>query len=169
MVQTKKMNESVFAKLLKDFNVVGELIRARQDEKQAIMDQFVAENKRFYFGKISENALASSVRKTNKELARLDKEIRKAISRSKDLSDRARKLTADQAPRSIKATLSGISSGANKKVVKKKVVKKKTAKKKVVKKKVVKKKTAKKKIVLTKAIKKKELALDRKYSKKKKR
>lgn len=125
MAQVKRMNEAFFAQLLKDFNVVGELIRARQEEKQGLLDEFDAESKRFFFGKISEKALASSVKKTNAELARLDSEIRKAISRAKGLSDRARKLTADQAPVSFRATLAGIVSSAGKKVKRKKVRRKK--------------------------------------------
>jgi hypothetical protein len=125
MAQVKRMNEAFFAQLLKDFNVVGELIRARQEEKQGVLDEFDAESKRFFFGKISEKALASSVKKTNAELSRLDSEIRKAISRAKGLSDRARKLTGDQAPVSFRATLSGIVSSVGKKVKKKKVRRKK--------------------------------------------
>jgi len=147
MVQTKKMNESFFAKLLKDFDVAGELIRARQDEKQGLLDEFDSECKRFFFGKISERALASSVVKTNNELRRLDGEIRKNISKARSLSDRAAKLSSAQAPRSFRATLSGITGGDKKKkhMKKKKVVKKKTPKRTTKKKKVVKKKTKKKK------------------------
>ena len=150
MVQTKKMNESFFAQLLKDFNVAGELIRARQDEKQSLLNEFDSECKRFFFGKISERALASSVKKTNDELHRLDVEIRINITKARRLADRAGRLSSAQAPIGFRATLSGI-SGGNKK---KKVVKKrrpKPAKKKVIKKqapkkkKVVKKKTRKKK------------------------
>ena len=156
MVQTKKMNESLFEKLIKDMNVAGELVRARQDEKQAVMDQFIRENKRFIVGKISEKALASSVKKTNREIARLDKEIRNAISKAKGFSDRARKLTAKQAPKSFRATISGLVGSKKKKLLKKKRVVKKTAtKKKVV-----------KKPVFNKQVRKKELALDKKYLKK---
>lgn len=125
MAQEKKMNEVFFAQLLKDFNVVGELIRARQDEKQGLLDEFTAESKRFFFGKISEKALSSSVKKTNNELSRLDSDIRKAISRAKELSDRARKLTSNQAPIGFRATMAGIVSSAGKKVKKKKVRRKK--------------------------------------------
>ncbi|GAI87731.1 unnamed protein product [marine sediment metagenome] len=82
MVQTKKMNESFFAHLLKEFNVAGELIRARQEEKQGLLNEFDAECKRYFFGKVSEKTLAASVRKTNNELQRLDSEIRKAITRA---------------------------------------------------------------------------------------
>lgn len=152
MVQTKKMNESSFARLLKDFNVVGELIRARQDEKQGLLDEFDSECKRFFFGKISEKALASSVRKTNNEINRLDAEIRKNITEAKRLSSKAAKLCSAQAPRRFRATLSGIIGEGAKKPMKKKLVKKKipektpTKKRKAVKKKkVVKKKTRKKK------------------------
>ena len=114
MAQEKKMNEAFFAKLLKEFNVVGELIRARQDEKQGLLDEFTAESKRFFFGKISEKALASSVLKTNKELARLDSDIRRAISRARVLSDKSRRLTAAQAPIHFRATLAGIVSATQK-------------------------------------------------------
>lgn len=147
MAQTKKMNESFFAQLLKDFNVAGELIRARQEEKQGLLDDFDSECKRFFFGKISERALMSSVKKTNNELHRLDVEIRQNITKSRRLADRAGRLSSAQAPIGFRATLSGISGGSKKKVVKKrKPVKKKAAKKTSTKKrKVVKKKTKRKK------------------------
>ena len=75
-------------------------------------------------------------------------------------------LVSAQAPIGFRATLSGISSG-RKKVTKKKS-KKKAVKKKVVKKKTTK-KVAKKKGVFGRLVKKKELTLDKKYYKKKKR
>jgi len=160
MVQTKKMNEAFFAKLIKDFNVAGELIRARQDEKQGLLDQFTAESKRFFFGKISEKALASSVKKANKELSRLDADIRKIITHARALGERAKKLSSDQAPITYKATLAGIiSAGGKKKKRARKKAKPKT-KKKVVKRK------AKKKVRLPRKVKKKELALDKKLQKK---
>ncbi len=133
MVQTKKMNESFFAKILKEFNVAGELIRARQEEKQGLLNDFDAECKRFFFGKISERSLASSVKKTNRELQRLDKDIRKNITKARRAGDRAEKLAAKQAPVKYRATLSGISGGktkAKKRKVKKKKKRKKAKKKK---------------------------------------
>lgn len=129
MVQTKKMNESVFAQLLKSLTVAGEIIGARQEEKQALLNQFDTECKRFFFGKISERALISSVKKTNKELLRLDKAIRANISISKKLSNKVSILVFAQSPIKYIAKVSGIESE------KKKVVKKKTVNKKVVKKK----------------------------------
>ncbi|MFH1326906.1 MAG: hypothetical protein ABIH59_02155 [archaeon] len=132
MVQAKKMNESLFAKLQKELTIAGELIRARQEEKQGLLDEFEAESKRYFFGKISERALASSVKKTNKELKRLDGQIRANISRVRNVGDRASKLASVQAPIGYRATLTGIVGG---KVKKKKVKKKKTIKKKASKKK----------------------------------
>jgi len=145
MVQTKKMNESFFAKLLREFNVAGELVRSRQDEKQGLLDEFDAESKRFFFGKISERALSTSVRKTNKELSRLDGEIRANIAKGRKAGDKAITLTSAQAPVRYRATLSGIVGGGlkKKKKVKRKVVKKKTKKK--VKRKTVKRKSRRKK------------------------
>ena len=153
MVQAKKMNENLFAKLHKELVTVGELIRARQEEKQGLLDEFTAESKRFFFGKISERSLAASVKRTNKELLRLNKGIKDAMARSRNLADKVKALVAMQAPIGFKATLSGISGGkpkkkkAAKKKAKKKVVKKKKAvkKKKVVRKKKPARKKAKKK------------------------
>jgi len=142
MVQSKKMNEELFAKLHKELTTTGELIRARQEEKQGLLDEFTAESKRFFFGKISERSLAASVKKTNKELQRLDKGIREAMSRARVLSDKVKSLVAKQKPIGYKATLSGIGGGKVKKkktMMKKKVKKRKTTKKKA------KKKTRKKK------------------------
>ncbi len=142
MARTKKMNENAFGQILKEFHAVGELVRARQNEKQAILDEFDSESKRFFFGRISEKALESSIRKTNKEIGRLDRELRSAISQARALGKRMDSLVTSQSPLTFRATLSGVSSGdgkkSKKKVVKKKVVKKAVkkvaAKKKVVKK-----------------------------------
>lgn len=140
MVQTRKMNESFFVKMQKDLTTTGEWIRSRQEEKQALLNEFDQECKRFFFGKISQRALAASVKKTNAELQRLDKSIRDAIKRGRSISTREMKLVGDQAPIGYRATISGITGGTKKK----KSVKKKPAKKKTVKKRV-KKKPAKKK------------------------
>ena len=129
MVQVKKMNESFFAKILKEFNVAGELVRARQEEKQGLLDDFDSECKRFFFGKISEKALASSVKKTNAELQRLDRDLRTNIAKSRRASEKATTLVLAQAPVRYRATLSGIVGGESKKVTRKKK-KRKTVKRK---------------------------------------
>ena len=131
MDRTKKMNEATFGQILKEFHAVGELIRARQNEKQAILDEFDSESKRFFFGRISEKALESSIRKTNKEIGRLDREIRSSISNAKLLGKRMDTLVTNQSPLSFKATLSGMSRGGsdNGKVKPKKKVVKKVVKK----------------------------------------
>ena len=104
-MQTKKMNESYFAKLVKEFNAVGEFIRARQEEKQALMNEFDSERRRFVGGRISEKTLISSARKTNKELQNLDKSIRVTIAKTVGLSIQAKKLVANQSPLTFKAGL----------------------------------------------------------------
>ena len=129
MVKVKSMNEEAFAKLGKELTTAGELIRARQEEKQGLLDEFVAESKRFFFGKISERSLAASVKRTNKELQRLDKGIKVAMARSRSLSDKVKTLVAKQAPIGFKATLSGISGGKPKAKKVKKKTKKKAKKK----------------------------------------
>jgi len=117
-------------KMQKDLTTAGELIRARQDEKQALLDEFDAECKRFFFGKISQRAIMASVKKTNKELQRLNKAIRDTIRLAKRISNREINLVSAQAPISYKATLSGIVGGEKKKKRKKTAKKKrKTARK----------------------------------------
>lgn len=137
MVRVKKMNESALAEDLKLLNVAGEIVRSRQEEKQGLLDEFDKTSKRFFFGKISERALASSVRKTNKELKRLNEEIRLNISRLRMISNNVIALATRQAPIAFRATLSGVSGGPAKKKVKKakRTVRRKVAKKKVVRKK----------------------------------
>jgi len=159
MVKVKSMNEPMYAKLQKQLTIAGELIRARQEEKQGLLDEFDEEAKRYFFGKISQRALQMSVRKTNKELARLNKAIRVTISSVKKTGDRASTLAAAQAPIAFKATMTGISIPGKKRVakrkVKKKVIKRAAPKKKAVKNKAAKKKVVKKKVVKKKASKKK--------------
>ncbi len=131
MVQAKKMNEELFAKMLKELTVVADLIRARQEEKQGILDEFESETKRFFFGRISEKALASSVKKTNLELKRLDAAIREEMSKARALLEKEQKLVGNQNPIGYKATLEGIFGGRRKAkpAKKKKIVVKKVSKK----------------------------------------
>lgn len=111
MVRVKMMNEELFAKTLKEFTVAGELVRARQEEKQGLLDEFDTECKRFFFGKISEKSLMSSVKKTNDELHRLDSEIRQNMSKARSAGDRALKTISAQVPVHYRATLSGLVGG----------------------------------------------------------
>ena len=115
MVQVKKMNESFFSEMLKEFNVAGELIRSRQEEKQGLLDEFDQECKRFFFGKISQKSLVASVKKTNTELQRLDKDTREAIAKARRAGEKVSRLVSAQAPVGYRATLSGISGGGEKK------------------------------------------------------
>ena len=49
MAQAKKMNENFFANLHRQVTTIGELIRARQEEKQRILDDITYESKRLFF------------------------------------------------------------------------------------------------------------------------
>lgn len=111
MVKVRMMNEELFAKTLKEFNVAGETVRARQEEKQGLLDDFDSECKRFFYGKISERALISSVNKTNKELHRLDSEIRFNMRKAHSAGNRAMHIISAQAPVVYRATLSGLVGG----------------------------------------------------------
>ena len=137
------MNQATYASFLRRVKVAGEVIRSRQEEKEGLLNEFDAECKRFFFGKISERSLAATTVRVNKELARLNKEIRQAISSARMVSAKVTAFTAAQAPIGYRATLSGISGGV-KKLVKRKA-KKKTVKRKAKKRKPAKRKPAKRK------------------------
>ena len=108
MVQSKKINMSTFAGILEKVNSQGELIRSKQDQKQAVIDQFEREKQRYRKGKISQAALASSVRITNNQLIRLDKNIRETIAKHNRLSESSRKMVSNQSPKVFRAHLFGI-------------------------------------------------------------
>jgi len=128
MAKSKKMNELRFAKLQKELTAVGEDILAKQDEKQAVMDDFDAERARYLKGRISEDTLASSARKTNAELLRLDKGIRNDIVKISKISANIKKYVGMQAPKVFRANVKGIklASSSRKKAKAKKTNKKKT-------------------------------------------
>jgi hypothetical protein len=115
------------------------------------MDAFDSESKRFYFGKISEKTLASSVKKANAEVQKLDAQIRVTIAKAGELAIQAKRFASAQSPKPFKATLSGvIGSGKKRKnpAKKRKAPTRKPAKKAVrkpVKKKIVKRKPVAKK------------------------
>lgn len=100
-VKTKKMMEPAFAKVIKEITANAELIRTRQDEKQAVLNEFDKEKKRYKTGKISAQALRSSTIKTNKELGKIDDSIRSAIKKVGNLTIGARKFAVKQSPKTV--------------------------------------------------------------------
>ncbi|MBR9705639.1 hypothetical protein GOV14_01260 [Candidatus Pacearchaeota archaeon] len=125
MAETKKMNESAFAKIIKEANAVGEFIRTKQDEKQAVINDFEKEKKRYRAGRISEKTLASSVTKTNRELQKIDKVIRISIQKVAKITKKAKEFAGNQKPKRFKATERGVKNAAPKKKAKKKASRKK--------------------------------------------
>ena len=107
MTQVKMMNEATFEKLVKEINSQGELIRTRQDEKQSVVNEFDKEKRRFTAGKISRATLTSSVVKTNRELVKLDSNIKAAIKKANTLSNRMDESLARQEPKAFRASESG--------------------------------------------------------------
>ena len=139
MAKSKKMNEVRFSRLVKELSAIGEFILTKQNEKQSVMNSFDVERARYTKGRISETALASSSRKVNSELLRLDKAIRDTIVKVGEVSTRAKAFAAMQSPKVFRASVSGIKliSGSRKKTKKK--IKKTKNKAKKTKKKVVRK------------------------------
>jgi hypothetical protein len=121
MAKTKTMNENSFSKLAKELSALAELVRTRQEEKQSVIDEFEKERGRYKTGKISENTLASSVKKTNLELIKLDNSIRETIQKAVNLSTRMQAFLRSQSPKAFRAKESGFFMlGGKKKTSKKK-------------------------------------------------
>lgn len=114
MTKEKQMDESAYGAIIKEVTSLGELIRTHQDEKQAAMNEFDRERKRYHSGKISRKALASSVKKVNKELKRLDSLIRKDISSLVKTTHQTKRFALKQSPRHLKAKMTGVSSSEKK-------------------------------------------------------
>jgi len=115
MAIEKKMDESDFSEIVKEVTAVGEMIRTHQDEKQSVMNDFVREKDRYRKGKISKKALDSSAKKVNKELSKIDHAIRKDIRSLASVANQTKKFAAKQAPRTFRASVSGVSGSAGKK------------------------------------------------------
>ena len=111
MATEKKMDEAGFESIIKEISAHAEMVRTHQDEKQSAMNDFDKERQRFRSGKISKRAVASSSVKVNKELKKLDASIRKDISNLTKAAHQARNFAVRQAPKSFRASLSGIKSG----------------------------------------------------------
>lgn len=115
-VQTKKLDESRLAFLIKELHSSGELIRVRQEEKQSIIDEYNSESKRFFLGKLSERTVKSSIKKTRDEIKRIDSEIRNIIKQASKKIDEINKLILFQKPHRFKINYSGAYDSLKKKV-----------------------------------------------------
>jgi seryl-tRNA synthetase len=108
-VETKKLNEHRVSEIIKQINSLAELIRARQEEKQAVIDEFNNESKRFFLGKISERTIKSSIKREREEIKDLDKEIKDTIKQIKSYTKKLEELILEQFPKKFSVKASGIS------------------------------------------------------------
>lgn len=153
MVNAKMMDQKLFARLVRDLNVLGESIRTLQEQKQAVLDSFETEKKRYKTGHISEDTLSASVKKTNNELMRIDKKIRETIDKTKKLCPRIIDSVNRQRPKPIRVRVAGAYLLGSKKSGKSKAKKSKA------------KKSAKKVPKITPAEVKKEMSAEKKLIK----
>lgn len=108
MAKVKMLNDKVYAGLMKDLASLGELVRVREKEKQTVIDQFEAERNRYSKGKISEAALKDSVKKTNKEIVRIDKDLRSAVDKIVKTTNRVSDSIKRSKPKVLRAKENGV-------------------------------------------------------------
>jgi len=105
---TKKLDASRLSELIKEIHTFGELIRAKQEEKQAVIDEFNEEDRRFLVGKLSQRTVKTSIKKTKLEIKRLDKEIKECIKDAAKKLKEIEKLFKSQTPKKFRIGLTGI-------------------------------------------------------------
>ena len=110
MPKIKKMDEGAFADKVDELNATGEMIRTKQEEKQAVMNEFEREKSRKKKGDISEKTLETSVKMTNEELSKIDKDIKKEVEKVEKTATIVKKIVEKQKPSKFKATESGVKS-----------------------------------------------------------
>ncbi len=114
MVKENNLNEELFDHCQKELTVFGEFLGAKQEEKQALMDQFIVEAGRYKHGEISTSAIESSVKRTNEELEKLDNSIKVQILEIKKFARKVMSLAEKQRPIKFSATPEGIVGPRNK-------------------------------------------------------
>ena len=118
MPQVRKAPVPQFEEYIKKSITNIELIKTKQEEKQAILNEYEKQHSRFADGKISRTAFDVSVKENKKLLGGIDSEIRKSISSSKSALQSALKITSSQVPEKFNLSLEGLTSPARK-VIKK--------------------------------------------------
>lgn len=108
MAKSKKLDLRSYTNVINNLTANGEMIRTRQDEKQAAMDDFDKERNLYHAGKISESSVRNSSRKVNAELKKLNKGIGNSMSNIRTVSKQLLALTSRQRPINFSASVSGI-------------------------------------------------------------
>ena len=114
MVTEKKMDELSYEDIVKELSADGELLRAHQNEKQSVLNDFDSERKRYHTGVISKSALSTSVPMVRKMVRDLDKAIRQDIRNIHKIALKTQKFAERQAPKPFHVALSGIKFGNKK-------------------------------------------------------
>jgi len=114
MAKEKRMNQTDFEKIAKDLTAFAEIIRAKQDQKQTMINDFAKERKRYHSGKISKKALAASVPRVRKDLQQLNNEIKKNIKNLHKVAEKTKKFAMRQSPKNFRVSLTNIKAASKK-------------------------------------------------------
>lgn len=112
MVQIKKAPISKFEEHIKKSIADLELIKSKQEQKQAVLDEYEKQHKRYADGRISRRAYQIAVNKNRALLSSLDSQIKGSINTSKRALQNALRITAQQAPARFNVSLEGLKSPA---------------------------------------------------------
>ena len=112
MPQIKKAPVTKFEEYIKKAISNVEHIRTKQEEKQAVLDEYEKQHRRYSEGRISRRAYQIAINKNKALLKSLDTSIKRSIGSSKNALQSALKIASQQAPASFKVSMVGLTKPA---------------------------------------------------------
>ena len=136
MAKVKKAPIGKFEEYIKRAITNIENIRTKQEQKQAVLDEYSKQHRRYADGKISRRAYEAAMRKNKALLSSIDSQIKSSINSTKRALQSSLKITSRQVPVSFKVSMDGLTKPAKRvlsslknKVTRKKPVRRRKPKK----------------------------------------
>ena len=114
MPKVKKTPINKFEEYIKKSISNIEHIRTKQEEKQAVLNEYEKQHSRYADGRISKRAYNISVKKNKALLSSIDSQIKSSINVTKKSLQSALKITSKQAPIHFNVSMDGLTKPAKK-------------------------------------------------------
>ena len=114
MPKVKKTPINKFEEYIKKSISNIEHIRTKQEEKQAVLNEYEKQHSRYADGRISKRAYNISVNKNRALLSSIDTQIKSSINISKKSLQSALKITSKQVPVHFNVSMDGLTKPAKK-------------------------------------------------------
>lgn len=98
-----------FSELVKDYQSLSSKVHVLQARKQSILNDYLEESKRYFFGDLSKLTMKSSMKKTNDHVKKIDKEIDRLVIQAEKIVQKTLAMLKADSAAPHKATLTGVS------------------------------------------------------------